>query len=127
MAGPLIVGADIPNMAKENLDIYLNGDVIAIDQDRLGVQAFTVSNAGNHWILRKPLANGDVAVAFWNDTTSPWTDAGATFAQLELDAAGTYAAKDLWSKETSKLSGGTVTVGPVPEHGTVVLRIAKPR
>jgi hypothetical protein len=42
-------------------------------------------------------------------------------------AAATYSAKDLWSKETLKLGGGTVTVGPVPEHGTVVLRIAKPR
>jgi hypothetical protein len=125
MSSPLIVGADIPNMAKENLDIYLNRDVIAIDQDRLGIQAFTVSNSGNHWILRKPLANGDVAVAFWNDATSPWSDANATFAQLELDAAMSYSAKDLWSKETSKLSGGTVTVGPIPEHGTVVLRIAK--
>jgi alpha-galactosidase len=127
MASPLVAGADIPNMAKENLDIYLNRDVIAIDQDPLGIQAFTVSNAGNHWIFRKPLANGDVAVAFWNDTTSQWTEAGATFAQLELDAAATYSAKDLWSKQISKLSGGTVTIGPVPEHGTVVLRIAKPR
>jgi alpha-galactosidase len=127
MASPLIVGADIPNMAKENLDIYLNRDVIAIDQDPLGIQAFTVSNDGNHWILRKPLANGDVAVAFWNDTTAPWTDASAKFAELELDAAASYSAKDLWSKEISKLAGGAVTVGPVSEHGTVVLRIAKVR
>lgn len=127
MASPLIVGADIPNMAKENLEIYLNRDVIAIDQDPLGIQAFTVSNAGNHWILRKPLANGDLAVAFWNDTTSPWTEAGATFAQLELDSAVSYSAKDLWSKNASKLEGGVVTVGPIPEHGSVVLRIATVR
>jgi hypothetical protein len=124
MASPLVVGADIPNMAKQNLDIYLNRDVIAIDQDPLGIQAFTVSNDGNHWILRKPLANGDLAVTFWNDTTLPWTDASATFAQLGLDAAATYSAKDLWSKEISRLERGIVTVGPVSEHGTVVLRIA---
>lgn len=127
MAAPLIIGADIPNMAKQNLEIYLSRDVIAIDQDPLGIQAFTVLNTGNHWILRKPLANGDVAVAFWNDTTAPWTEASATVAQLELDAAGSYSAKDLWSKATSKVDGGTVTVGPIPEHGTVVLRIAKVR
>jgi hypothetical protein len=127
MASPLIVGADIPNMAKENLDVYLNRDVIAIDQDPLGMQAFTVSSAGNHWIFRKPLANGDLAVAFWNDTTSPWAEAAAMLAQLGLDAAASYSAKDLWSKETSRVEGGTVTVGPVPEHGTALLRIAKAR
>jgi hypothetical protein len=127
VASPLIIGADIPNMAKENLDIYLNRDVIAIDQDALGIQALTVSSTDNHWIFRKPLANGDEAVAFWNDTMSPWTGAGAKFEQLDLDAAASYSAKDLWSKETSTLSEGTVTVGPIPAHGTVILRIAKRR
>jgi hypothetical protein len=126
-ASPLIVGADIPNMAKENLEIYLNRDVIAIDQDPLGIQAFPMLNADNHWIFRKPLANGDVAVAFWNDTTSPWTRASANFAQLELDASVAYTAKDLWSKQTTKPSGGTVTADAIPPHGTVILRITKLR
>jgi Alpha galactosidase A/Alpha galactosidase C-terminal beta sandwich domain len=127
VTSPLVIGADIPNMAKENLEIYLNRDVIAIDQDPLGIQAFTVSNADNHWIFRKPLANGDVAVAFWNDTTTPWLGATATFPQLTLDPTAAYNAKDLWSKATSTLTAGTVTIGPVPEHGTVILRITKSR
>jgi alpha-galactosidase len=122
---PLIVGADVPNMAKQNLDIYLNRDVIAIDQDALGIQAFTVTNADNHWILRKPLANGDVAIAFWNDTTSPWTAASATVAQVDLEANATYSARDLWSKEMSTISGGSVTAGAIPAHGTVILRVFK--
>ncbi len=127
VSAPLIVGADIPNMQKQNLDIYLNRDVIAIDQDALGIQAFTVTNADDHWILRKPLANGDLAIAFWNDTTSPWTAASATLAQIGLDSSATYSARDLWTKETSATSGGTVTVGPIPAHATVILRIAKTR
>ncbi len=125
VSAPLIVGADVPNMAKQNLEIYLNRDVIAIDQDALGIQAFTVSSADNHWILRKPLANGDVAIAFWNDTTSPWTSASATLAQLNLDANATYSARDLWSKETSTIVGGSVTAGLVPAHGTVILRLMR--
>jgi alpha-galactosidase len=127
VSAPMIIGADIPNMAKENLDIYLNRDVIAVDQDSLGIQAFTVSNADNHWILRKPLANGDEAVAFWNDTASPWAGGSATFAQLELDPAAMYSAKDLWSKATSTLSAGSVTAGAIPAHGTMILRVVKRR
>src|SRR5262249_12371878 len=34
-AAPLIVGADIVNMASQNLDVILNKDVIGIDQDTL--------------------------------------------------------------------------------------------
>ncbi len=127
VSAPLIIGADIPNMAKQNLEIYLNHDVIAIDQDSLGIQAFTVTNGDNHWILRKPLANGDVAVAFWNDTVSPWTGANVTMAQIGLDASASYSGRDLWSKQTSAISGGMVTAGPIPAHATVILRITKAR
>ncbi len=125
VASPLIIGAEIPNMQKQNLEIYLNRDVIAINQDSLGIQAFTVSNDDGHWVFRKPLANQDVAVAFWNDTTSPWTGAAATFAQLGLDASATYSARNLWTKQVSTISAGTVTVGPIPAHATIILRLAK--
>jgi hypothetical protein len=125
VASPLVVGAEIPNMQQQNLEIYLNRDVIAVNQDSLGIQAFTVSNAGNQWIFRKPLANGDVAVAFWNDATVPWTGATATFAQLELDPAGSYSSRDLWTKQTTNLGSGTVNAPPIPAHATVMLRITR--
>jgi hypothetical protein len=127
VSSPLIIGADIPNMAKQNVEIYLNRDVIAVDQDSLGIQAFTVSNTESHWILRKPLANGDVAVAFWNDTTNPWTGAAATLAQLELDPNATYSVKDLWTKAVTTVSGATLAAGAIPPHATVMVRISKTR
>ena len=38
MASPLIISANIRNMSKENLETYSNEEVIAIDQDPLGIQ-----------------------------------------------------------------------------------------
>src|SRR4029078_11746993 len=99
---PLIVGADIPNMAQQNLDVILNKDVIAVDQDTLGVQAFTVANVANQWTLMRPLANGDRPVAFFKKVGGDWALATGTFEALGLDPAKAYLAKDLWSKETTK-------------------------
>ncbi|MFU8876062.1 hypothetical protein [Micromonospora sp. SL4-19] len=120
-ASPLVIGAEIPNMQKQNLEIYLNRDVIAVDQDALGIQASTVTNANNHWVLRKPLANGDVAAALWNDTT---TSAQLTTTVTELGlppTTGVYTLRDLWSKEL-QLTYDTITA-QVPAHATVMYRI----
>ena len=38
MASPLILGNDVRNMSDETKAILTNRDLIAIDQDKLGVQ-----------------------------------------------------------------------------------------
>jgi len=38
MASPLLISANVRNMSQENLETYMNTEVIAIDQDRLGLQ-----------------------------------------------------------------------------------------
>src|SRR6185437_12406099 len=54
-AAPMIAGTDIVNMAAQNRAVYENKDVIAVDQDRLGTQAYVLSNANSQWELVKPL------------------------------------------------------------------------
>ncbi len=122
-AAPLIVGADIPNMAQQNLDVILNKDVIAVDQDSLGVQAFTVANVANQWTLMRPLANGDRAVAFFNNAGGDWALASGSFEALGLDPAKAYLAKDLWTKETTKVTD-PLTRAFIPSHATVMLRMS---
>jgi hypothetical protein len=122
-AAPLIVGADIPNMAQQNLDVITNRDVIAIDQDRLGVQAFTVSSTGGHWVLQRPLADGDTAVALFNANTSEWPLASAPLDALGLDPHTAYLGKDLWSKETRKVTDPLATAVLAP-HETVIMRLS---
>jgi hypothetical protein len=121
VASPMIIGAEIPNMQAQNLEIYLNRDVIAVDQDPLGIQAFTVASANNNWVLRKPLANGDVAAALWNDTTASG-QLSTTVTELGLPpTTGVYTVRDLWSKEL-QLTYDTVTA-QVPAHATAMYRI----
>src|SRR5581483_2373288 len=70
MAAPLLIGADLRSASPATLDILLNKEVIAVDQDPLGVQGKVLSNAGGLWVFAKPLAGGDVAVALFNENSS---------------------------------------------------------
>jgi alpha-galactosidase len=121
MAAPLLIGTDLRRATPQTMSILLNKDVIAVDQDSLGVQGRVVQTDGKHLVFAKPLANGDVAVALFNEG-----DTGATIsttaAQVGLSKPqGAYTLTDLWSKQVTE-SAGTIAA-QVPAHGTVLYRV----
>jgi len=120
MASPLLIGTDLRKATPATFQILGNRDVIAIDQDKLGVQATVVSNANGHWILKKPLANGDVAVALFNESEAPAT-IRTTAAAMGLPERYAYAVRDLWRHETTHTAGTVSAI--VPPHGTVMYRV----
>ena len=79
-AAPLLAGNDVRNMSDETKSILLNKEVIAVDQDPMGVQGTLVGKAGEVEYFARPLNNGDsamVVVNRANTTTSlklPWAE-----------------------------------------------------
>jgi alpha-galactosidase len=73
LAAPLIAGNDIRKMSREIRDILTNKEVIAIDQDRLGVQGFRYFDFGDVEVWAKPLVKDRWAFCFLNraDTSRP--------------------------------------------------------
>lgn len=65
MCAPLILGNDLRNISDDVLKIVKNPDLIAINQDALGVPAKRVVK-GTVDVLVKPLADGSVAVCAFN-------------------------------------------------------------
>ncbi|MCU1659656.1 MAG: hypothetical protein JWO57_4312, partial [Pseudonocardiales bacterium] len=123
MASPLLVGTDLRKATPATMAIYLNQDVIAVDQDKLGVQGRVISTDGTHLVFAKPLANGDVAVALFNegDTTATMS---TTAAQAGLvKPHGAYTLTDLWSKKKTESAGQIAAA--VPAHGTVLYRVSR--
>jgi alpha-galactosidase len=121
MASPLLVGTDLRRATPQTMSILLNKDVIAIDQDSLGVQGRVVKSDGTHQVFAKPLANGDVAVALYNSGDTAAT-ISSTAAQAGLPKAqGAYTLTDLWSKGVTE-TAGTISAH-VPAHGTVLYRV----
>lgn len=71
MASPLILGNDIRNMSQEIKDILMNREMIAVDQDELGVQGLHFCNDQGLEFWFKPLHGGDWAMTILNATKTP--------------------------------------------------------
>ena len=66
MASPLVAGNDFRKMSKETLAILTNKELIAVDQDKLGIQGFKYSAEDGLEVWVKPLSDGNWAVTFLN-------------------------------------------------------------
>jgi alpha-galactosidase len=120
MAAPLLIGSDIRKATPATMSILTNRDVIAVDQDPLGVQGTELSNANGLHVISKPLANGDRAVALFNENNAPAT-IDTTAAAVGLPKAFGYQLNDLWSHKTFETAGKISAT--VPAHGTAMFRV----
>lgn len=95
MAAPLMAGNDLRTMPDSVRDVLTHPEVIAIDQDPLGVQGFRVGRDGPVEIWLKPLSNGDKAVCFFNRSGQP-TEISIDFSGRFLLRAD-YFIRDVWA------------------------------
>ena len=136
MAAPLILGNDIRDFIKADgtvdsdnkiLEILTNKDVIAIDQDKLGIQCKRVKSNVISDILVKPLENNEVAICFFNKGFSN-AKMSYTLADLHnivnvtLPKSEKYLCKELWDK-TETVVTDTISA-EVPPHGVKVYRVS---
>ncbi|SNR97369.1 glycoside hydrolase family 27 protein [Hymenobacter mucosus] len=133
LAAPLITGNDLRKMSKETADILINREVLAVNQDKLGVQGFKYASKDSVETWLKPLEGGKWAVTFLNRSRKPqtvgfdWKTTPVTddLSKQELNAAKTtYKVRNLWTKKdagtTKKAFAATV-----PAHDVVMLLLTK--
>ena len=96
LAAPMMLGNDVRIMTRETVAILNNREVVAINQDKLGSQGKRVVQAGDTQVWAKTLADGSIAVAFFNTGTRT-TSVGVTWEQLGIE--GPRLARDLWWRE----------------------------
>ncbi|MBP2478726.1 alpha-galactosidase [Crossiella equi] len=122
MNAPLLIGTDLRKASQATYDILTNREVIALNQDALGISARELGNADGRHVLVKPLDNGDVAVALFNESGSAQTF-GTTAAEAGLGNATGYRLRDLWTGRESTSDGAISAT--VPAHTTVVYRVSR--
>ncbi len=120
MAAPLIAGNDLRSASAATLTILKNQALIQVDQDSLGVQGAQILNDGTRRVLAKPLSNGDVAVALFNQGSAATTV--STTAAAVGKSGSSFSLRDLWTGAVTSTSG--VISASVPAHGTVVFRLS---
>ncbi|KAH0465373.1 hypothetical protein IEQ34_005476 [Dendrobium chrysotoxum] len=92
---PLLIGCDVRFMSNETLAILSNSEVIAVNQDELGVQGKKVKSNSNLEVWAGPLSGGKVAVVLWNRGSSQ-ASITVDFADIGLNSSSVVGARDLW-------------------------------
>jgi alpha-galactosidase len=121
MAAPLISSTDLTHLSAAGLAVLGNKDVIAVDQDRTGLQGRIVQQGDGYDVLSKQLAGGDRAVALFNRSDSAQTIT-TTAAKAGLGQGSSFSLKDLVTKKVTATTG-TISV-TVPPHATVLYRVS---
>ena len=121
MASPLMAGNDVAHMDEATRSILLNKDVIAVDQDKLGVQGHRVWKDGDREIWLKTLADGGVAVLLFNRGQQAAT-ISATAEQIGWPAKERVRVRDLWAHRDVRLRRGALTATVEP-HGVAMFRL----
>jgi len=133
LASPLIMGNDLRSISEETLKTLGNKEVIAVNQDPLGIQGFRFSNENQIEIWIKPLDNDEWAMTFVNMKDEPielnfdWLkhemgdDINQRFIHFDKD---TYKIRDLYNHkdlgDTSKNLKATIGV-----HDVLMVRLSK--
>jgi alpha-galactosidase len=124
-AAPLMAGNDLRSAAPETLAILTNREVIAVDQDVLGMQGRKVRDDGAHEVWLKLLADGSRAVILFN-RGSEAADIVTSWEEIGLYPAGPALVRDLWKKADLGSFVGRFSARVDP-HGVAMVRImAKP-
>ncbi len=121
-AAPLILGNDLTTMSSTTKSILTNTDVIAVDQDSLGVQGTKVSDSNGLQVWSKKLAGTNkVAVVLLNRNS---TASNITVHWSNIGLSGSASVRNLWSHSNVGSFSGSYTAN-VAGHGVVMLKITK--
>ncbi len=121
LAAPLMAGNDLRSMNPETKEILTNKEVIAVDQDPLGIQGRKISDGGAVEVWMKPLSGGERAVILFNrgSVTAP---VSVSWEQIGLAPGIDAQVRDLWARKDLGSIKDRFTARVEP-HGVVMIRV----
>ena len=132
MASPLIAGNDITKMTAPTKAVLTDKDVVAIDQDTMGIQGFRYAKKDSLETWVKPLSNGDWAICFLNRSSKAqpvnfnWKSepVADSISNTKMNVDAVYKVKDVWANKAAGTTAKAFTA-TVPVHDVVLLRLSK--
>ena len=125
MSSPLLLGCDIEYIPEETMKIITNPELIAINQDRLGLQAHVVQHVGETYVFAKDMLEkwGNTrAVALYNPAD---TSMRFTLTPEEIEMTGALTVRDLnLNADLGECSSIEMTL---PPHSAKVLKVSGER
>lgn len=126
-SSPLLIGCDLTTIPEASLSLILNPELIALNQDRLGLQAYVAKVADGVSLYVKDIekACGKTrAIALYNPTEAART---FTVSMADVDLDGRVKVRDLFERrDLDDVTDGLLTVSIAP-HDTRIFRLEAER
>lgn len=123
MSSPLLIGCDLTTIPETSLKLLKNKELIALNQDPLGLQAYVVQHENEGYVLVKDIERkrGNVrAVALYNPSD---TICSFTVPMNILELGGKVKARDLVKQQDLPEIKGGVLNRELPPHSVLILRM----
>ena len=133
LSGPLIIGCPIEQLDAFTLGLLTNDEVLAVNQDVLGISARLMAEENGVQIWSKKMKDGSYAVGLFNTDNygkTPqsyfhWEDEPektVVFDFSKVGLEGQWKLRDLWrQQDLGEFSGSLKT--SIPHHGVLLLRM----
>ncbi len=121
MSSPLLIGCDLTRLPEQSLRLLSNPELIALDQDSLGLQARVVRRCGEGYVLAKDIERrhgGTRAVALYNPS-----DTACLFsvALADLELQGRVRLRNLVRRTDMPAVRDSISA-ELPPHSILILR-----
>jgi alpha-galactosidase len=121
LAAPLIAGNNLAAMDAETRDLLTNPEIIAIDQDTLGIQGHRIKQEGPIEVWAKPLKDGSTAIGMFN---RGWGAMSVTVDFREIGLGNSVNLRDIWARKDLGSLREKYTAA-VPQHGVVMIQVKR--
>jgi hypothetical protein len=120
LSAPLLIGCDLSKLDDFTLNLLINDEVLAVDQDPLGKQAQQIISREGYQIWMKELENGSKAIGVFNLGEDYQT---ISFKWAELYLKGNiHKARDLWRQKDLGSFNDQFSARVAP-HGVVLIKV----
>ncbi|MDA8375700.1 MAG: glycoside hydrolase family 27 protein [Planctomycetia bacterium] len=131
LAAPLLLGCDLTKLDQFTKDLVSNTEVIAVDQDELGVQAQRVDRQGSVEVWARPLWDGTIAIAIFNLALTPenvvipsWRMLDPVLPRGANGLRGNQPVRNLWRRQS--LGVKQAFHSQIPAHSAIMLKVGSP-
>ncbi|MBD3242180.1 MAG: glycoside hydrolase family 27 protein [Chitinivibrionales bacterium] len=122
-ASPLMVGTDLRSVSDDIVAILTNPEVIAVNQDSLGLMCRKVAGGAEQQVFAKLMQDSSYAVLLLNRGTASATMT-ANWEDVGLQSGDQALVRDLWERADKGMHTGSYSA-EVPSHGVVMLEVTR--
>eukprot|EP00475_Leptophrys_vorax_P003622 TRINITY_DN12135_c0_g1_i10.p2 TRINITY_DN12135_c0_g1~~TRINITY_DN12135_c0_g1_i10.p2 ORF type:complete len:438 (-),score=112.37 TRINITY_DN12135_c0_g1_i10:61-1374(-) len=124
MKAPLLIGCDLDSASAETLAILKNKEVIAVNQDPLGIQGTKLHSQNSLEVWAGVLQNKAHAVVLFNRSPQA-ANMSLSWSDLGLASNSSASVRDLWAHEDLGTFQGSFSA--IVESHSVVMILVRPR